>query len=65
MRIGTLRLAGRSLAIRSNSSTDVTASPAILVIMSPLLSNKINNLEKKVENIDIKLDKILNILSGL
>jgi hypothetical protein len=35
-----------------------------LVIMSPLLSNKINNLEEKVENIDIKLDKILNILSG-
>ena len=32
--------------------------------MSPLLSNKINNLEEKVENIDIKLDKILNILSG-
>lgn len=35
-----------------------------LVIMSPLLSNKINDLEKKVENIDMKLDKILNILSG-
>ncbi len=35
-----------------------------LVIMSPLLSNKINELESKIDNIDQKINSILNMLSG-